>query len=830
MARTIKYAVDLGTTNSLIGKFVRGEVKVFKDPAELRATLPTVVGFRRNRILVGEPARRYLERDPQNVVERFKRRMGTSETYPIRSIDRSLTPVELSTHVLNELKTFVHTGDSVEAVVITVPASFDTGQSNATKEAGHQAGFEQVVLLQEPIAASLAYANKRTERELTSGRWLVYDLGGGTFDVALVEVNAGEMEVLDHEGDNFLGGTDFDTLIVDRILVPHLESTCAFDDLERDLKSASGRHNGLYFQLRVHAESVKKRLSTKPAADVDFRVVDDAGEEHDIFLTIRRSAFEELIRDKVDHTAEMIQAILARNKMRPSALQFVLMVGGSTYIPFVRQRIEELLDVPVNCDLDPTTAVVAGAAHYAATKPMQVEPAPDSHAPDLLPVKMAYSSSTRDDTELFAAKILGPTDGLSYRITRDDGGFDTGLRPLEERICEDLALVRDAYNFFHFKVYDDEQNLVPTDAELIEIAHGKYSVAGQPLPHDICLQYDDLAAGSTKLERVFEKGTILPTRKTTTLSLTRTLRAESEGVIKIIVREGPHYVVPEANQSIGYMEISGQDIRRDLIEGTDIEITVHLSESRELTVTAYLPLTGQEFEDVYQGTYRDVPVAHLNEEIEALSESITDEIDAATAREDYETAKVLTQHQQFVSKLVAAARRLAPDDVTDRKFQLQDAARRVAHELYGATRHKRIAELKKTYRDEREFCEDVVTGDGNDAERRLLQQIVSGERQLLDEGRELKLRAAIDRLRNLSYSILWRTPRFVAGMYHQLAKGSHRMNNPDQAKNLVDAGRIALNNENYDRLASIVSRLMDLLPHREQRQIVRGGTGIGRRS
>lgn len=828
MGRTIKFAIDLGTTNSLIAKFVKGQVEVFKDPAELRETLPTVVGFRPNRMLVGERARRYLERDPQNVVERFKRRMGTSETYKIASTKASVTPVELSTHVLKELKTFVHTGEQVSAAVITVPASFNTSQANATKEAGHKAGFEQVVLLQEPIAASLAYANKAKDADMTNGTWLVYDLGGGTFDVALVSIDDGDMVVLDHTGDNFLGGTDFDARIVDELLIPHLEAQCSFDNLEHELKSASGRHNELYFRLRVKAEDAKKMLSTKTSADIDLMVQDDAGIEHDIFLTITRSDFEGLIGDAVDRTAEMVQEILTRNNLRAPDLQFVLMVGGSTYIPFVRARIEERLQIPVNCALDPTTAVVTGAAHYAATKQRDGSaPAPED--PSVLPVKMAYQRATRDDVEFFAAKIQGPTANRFYRITREDGGFDTGPRPLRERISEDLPLVKDSYNFFHFKVYDEQHNLIPTNAEIIEIAHGKYSVAGQPLPHDICLQYDDLKSGTTKLDLVFEKGTILPTRQTKTLSLTKTLRKDSDAVIKIIAREGPQYLLPEANQSIGYMEISGQDIREDLLEGTDVEVTMHMSESRELTVTAYLPLTGQEFSDVYHGTYREVPVTHLNAEIEALASEVAEEIEEATEREDYEAANALMQHKQYVEKLVDAVRHLAADDVTDRKFQIQDAARKVAQEIYNATRHKRLEQLKQSYFDEKSFCEEVVGRDGNDGERRMLDQILMDERAYLEEGSEGKLQDKINQLRHLAYSILWRTPRFIAGMYNQLVKSSHRMNHPDQARNLVDAGGVALRNENYDRLASIVSRLMDLLPQREQTSIVRGGTGIGRR-
>lgn len=166
----INFGIDLGTTNSLIAKFDKGTVEVFKNPTGFKETLPSVVGFRNNRILVGEQARAFIERDPKNVVSRFKRKMGTTETFKIKSLNASMSPIDLSAFVLKELKAFIHSGEKLEAVVLTIPASFDTVQSNATKEAGFKAGFKQVVLLQEPIAASLAYANKEKNADLTSVR------------------------------------------------------------------------------------------------------------------------------------------------------------------------------------------------------------------------------------------------------------------------------------------------------------------------------------------------------------------------------------------------------------------------------------------------------------------------------------------------------------------------------------------------------------------------------------------------------------------------------------------------------------------------------------
>src|ERR1700735_1575992 len=178
MSAAIQFAIDLGTTNSLIAKSVNGNVVIFKNPAGMKVTLPSVVAFRKDRILIGDKAREYMEKDPANVFGCFKRKMGTSERFLVLNDGNFKTPIELSTLVLQELRNFIYTGEKPESVVITIPASFDTVQSNATKEAGYAAGFREVQLFQEPIAARLAFAN-REGRDGLRGQWLVYDLGGG---------------------------------------------------------------------------------------------------------------------------------------------------------------------------------------------------------------------------------------------------------------------------------------------------------------------------------------------------------------------------------------------------------------------------------------------------------------------------------------------------------------------------------------------------------------------------------------------------------------------------------------------------------------------------
>ncbi|MDR3118132.1 MAG: Hsp70 family protein [Mediterranea sp.] len=815
MDNTINFGIDLGTTNSAIAKFVKGEVVVFNNPLDYgRATLPSVVSYRKDKIIVGSKAKEYQEKDPKSVVGVFKRKMGTSESFKIKSLGESKTPIELSAQVLKELKTFVNTGDTLEAAVITVPASFDLIQSNATKEAGYQAGFKQVVLLQEPIAASLAYANMKKTNDLTNGQWLVYDLGGGTFDVALVKIADGEMKIIDNKGDNFLGGTDFDQLIVEKLIIPKLNAEYSFENLEEDLKSASGKYNAKYYVLLRRSEEAKIRLSAVSSAEIVVDGLEDEdGNDVDMEISITRTEFNELIKPAIDKTIEMIKKIITRNSLTSIDLQFTLMVGGSTYIPYVRQRIEEILQIPVNCEIDPTTAIAVGAAYYAATKQKEVSKADRAKKKTAISVKTAYNKTSKEKEELFSARIKGDTEGLFYKITRQDGGFDSGLKKLSARISEDLPLVENAYNFFIFTIYDNQNNVIEADVETIGINSG-FGISGQPLPEDICLEVDDYDnPGETRLALVFQRNTVLPTKRTLIFPLNKTVIKDStDEVIRVNVLQGSHDSLPESNKVLGNIWINGKQLIRDISKGSDIEITVSLSESQDLTVSAYLNMADQEFKGIFNPKERDTPIELLKEQVEDLSKKLKEEIKQATEAEDYESANVLNKLRKEMEDISNETNSLTLDDVTDKKYQLEDKKRKLAQEIDNATKGKRIAKARDEYFETRAKCERLLDENGNDYERKAFNDIVSQEKAFFATNSPIKIQEKADELQQIIGQIRWRLPKFLLDIFAWLLKEQPKMNDQIQAKSLIEAGHFATNNKNWERLREVNFGLMDLLP------------------
>jgi molecular chaperone DnaK len=831
MEKMINYGIDLGTTNSAIAKFVKGEVEVFKNPLETgKETLPSLVYYKKDKVVVGTNARTYFERDAENVFGNFKRKMGTTESFKVKSINQSKTPIELSAEVLKELKGFVHSGEIFDSAVITIPASFDVIQSNATKEAGFLAGFRQVILLQEPIAASLAYANKHKERDLENGQWLVYDLGGGTFDVALIKIKDGEMKVLDHEGDNFLGGADFDNLIVENLVIPYLNKNYKFNDLENEMKSRSGKLNKFYLRVMILAENAKITLSSRTSAEIEIRdITDDNGEEIDISIDITRSEFEGVIKEYIDKTLDMIKTILVRHSLKPSDIQFTLMVGGSTYTPYVRKRVEEILQIPINCDIDPTTAIAIGAAYYAGTKEKSFDQGDKKKTTTGIKVRLAYQKTSQEDEEILAGRFEGNIDGLFYQITREDKGYDSGRKPLTNRISEDLPLVKNAYNFFRLTVLDDKNNVVETDCELIGIAQGKYNVAGQPLPHDICLETDnnpELATNSTKLDLFFQKNTILPQKRVKQYTLHKSIIKGGNEKIVINVLEGPQSSLPEANQSIGYIEIDGNKVSRDILRGTEIEITLEMSESRDLKVTVYIPMSDQQFSEVFNPSQRHLPVGKLQDEVETLNEKLDSEIEEAVEREDYETAEQLTSLKKKVDALVLNSNSLTSDDVTIKMYQLENKKREIAQEIDNATRDKRISILKIKYNEDKDWCKKIVDENGNDHDHKIYGEIIGREQVFLNSITPVKIMEAIEELVDLGSNILWRTPDFLEARFRRLIEKPQLFNDQEQAKSLIEAGNMAITNKNFDRLREINWGLISLLPKSAQQDAKTGKIGF----
>ncbi|MCD8914997.1 molecular chaperone DnaK [Staphylococcus simulans] len=340
--------IDLGTTNSCVSVLEGDEPKVIQNPEGARTT-PSVVAFKNGETQVGEVAKRQAITNP-NTIQSIKREMGTDHKVDVDG--KSYTPQEISAMILQNLKSTAESylGDKVDKAVITVPAYFNDAERQATKDAGKIAGLEVERIINEPTAAALAYGLDKTEQD---EKVLVFDLGGGTFDVSILELGDGVFEVLSTAGDNKLGGDDFDQVIID-YLVEEFKKENGID-LSQD-KMALQR-------LKDAAEKAKKDLSGVSQTQISLPFI-SAGESGPLHLeiTLTRSKFEELSDDLVRRTMEPTRQALSDAGLTSKDIDEVILVGGSTRIPAVQEAVKKEIGKEPNKSVNPDEVVAMGAA------------------------------------------------------------------------------------------------------------------------------------------------------------------------------------------------------------------------------------------------------------------------------------------------------------------------------------------------------------------------------------------------------------------------------------------------------------------------------------
>ena len=340
--------IDLGTTNSCVSVLEAGEAKVIPNPEGGRTT-PSVVSFKKGEKIVGEAAKRQALTNP-NTVSSIKRLMGTNEKVELEG--KKYTPEEISAMILGYLKEYAerYLGEKVDKAVITVPAYFNDAQRQATKNAGKIAGLQVERIINEPTAAALAYGLEKDH----SGTILVYDLGGGTFDVSILELGDGVFEVKSSAGNGHLGGDDFDNRIVEYLVSEFKKENGV--DLSKD-KMAMQR-------LKESAEKAKKELSGVVSTQISapFIAKGDDGEPLHLDITLSRAKFEDLIRDLVEETIPPVRDALKEAKLSASEINKVILVGGSTRIPMVYDLVKKELGKEPSCEVNPDEVVSLGAA------------------------------------------------------------------------------------------------------------------------------------------------------------------------------------------------------------------------------------------------------------------------------------------------------------------------------------------------------------------------------------------------------------------------------------------------------------------------------------
>lgn len=632
MRQKIDYGIDLGTTNSAIARMEEGEVVIIKSDDNQMDTTSSVVAFNKKQTMfVGLSAKNALEReaytnfrnrkqiDP-NGYQEFKRTMGKDHQYHSSNMQRSYTSEELSAEVLKKLKGYIR-DEEVTSAVITVPAMFKQSELDATQRAAELAGFSYCELLQEPIAASIAYGIKANS---ATGYWLVFDFGGGTFDAALMHVEEGIMKVVDTAGDNHLGGKNLDNAIVDQLLIPELQKQCELNDT---LQNESTKK---LFQdaLKKYAEDAKITLSSKEKWSyfLDDLGEDDDGEEIQADLDISLEQYEKVVSPIFQRAIDIVQDVLKRNGLSGRDLVSLILVGGPTFQQTLRRMLKEQITEKVDTNIDPMTAVAKGAALFASTKdiPRELQKRDSSKAQ----LSLKYPETTVETHENLGIRIdrdqstANLPDTFTLEIIRGDSGWSSGKVIVEGDVeIIELMLNEGKTNQFNIKLSGPDGSNIPCEPSSITIIQG-VKIANATLPYSIGLEVYDT---------VDNKQGVYPLAG---LEKNKTLPAKGKGSFKTMkdIRPGikedqiiiPLYELSRANEGsrailntfFGKFSITGLDISAFLPAGSEVEVILNIDASRRGKLSVYLPSLDESFDIVIEPTIeKDVKKEELQKEI-----------------------------------------------------------------------------------------------------------------------------------------------------------------------------------------------------------------------
>ena len=608
MARIkIDYGIDLGTTNSAICRMEKGE-PVIKKTDTLKDTMPSCVSINKKKsIKVGDGAYNDMKQDKRRATKsweksssnsyvEFKRTMGTNQEYVSSFLGKKLSSEELSAEVLKALKSFV-SDETFRSVVITVPAKFTVNQTTATKQAAKLAGFDHCELLQEPIAASMAYGLSSEEK---NGYWMVFDFGGGTFDAALLKVEDGIMQVFDTEGDNYLGGKNLDYAIVDEIIIPYLKQNFAIDGLlaNPDTKLI------LREAMKTYAEESRIQLSFKTQEDILSNIgelgEDEEGEEIELDLTVTQEEANKVMSPLFQKAVDICKNLLERNSMRGSQLNKIIMVGGPTHSPLIRQMLREQITENVDTSIDPMTAVATGAALYASTLDADVKN--EDVEVGTIRLNVGYESTSVETTEWVSIQLdkvatgANCPDKVFVELVSSDKSWSSGKTEIDTNgNVVEAHLQEGKANSFSIITFDEHGTTLDCFPNEITIIQGS-KVGSAPLAYYIGIELWDEEKKKLVFQPIegLEKNKPFPaTGARNDLKTTSQLRPGivSDSLI-IPIYQADEWVEGTSSKLYEHVTnviIDGGDVNQLIPEDTNVELTIKFVSLELMTIDAYFP-------------------------------------------------------------------------------------------------------------------------------------------------------------------------------------------------------------------------------------------------
>jgi molecular chaperone DnaK len=803
--------IDLGTTNSAICSFDGETARLYKSPEQHDVTPSAIFIDRRGNKYVGSRAYNTAPRNPDNAAVLFKRLMGTSTPIALAAVGLTMTPEECSAEVLRVL--FGYLPDDVRnsdemATVITVPAAFNQMQKDATMSAADLAGIGKVALMQEPVAAVMSVMRHRKG----DGIFVVYDLGGGTLDIAIAESIAGRVSLLAHGGIAMCGGRDFDRMLFDNVVKPWLVNHFKLPD---DL-TINPQFKSLIRMATWAAEKAKIELSSRPEAVIglsesEVGVRDLDGEEIYLDVAVQRAAFDELIAAKVAESIQTARETMAKTGLSPHDVERVVFVGGPTHYKPLRDRVAFELGIAGSTDVNPMTAVAEGAALFAESIDWSSQSRGRKSTRGILsaggPLSLFfnYIARTQDSRGRIVAKVGGAVAaGTAFQVDSLDTGWSSGRMALQDGVTVEVVLSKPGENTFKIFLFDAAGGPMAIENSRIVITRTVATIDAIPSSSSIGVEVLDRPGGRPVLDWLVKEGEPLPKKGQKRFKASESLRAGSGGALKFKLWEGNIQDPVTDNRPIGLFSITGHHFSEGVIAaGAELVCGYEVLDSGNVVLEVTVPSIGGTFASDHNFYARQAG-----------------EIDyTSAARQVHEDAQALLTRVEAVAGKVQDARlqqamdKLGKATALDKAETDPEAAKQAMDSVLDAK--KLLAQVRKDHLKETrqldldscaEFFSAHVRAHARPAEIAAFENLVRTAQRSID-GNATDFEQHLDELRGKNFEILWRQDWFVVERFRWLAEAAWLFPDRVQHAGFVAAGHEAVSADDIDKLRRIVFQL-----------------------
>lgn len=812
--------IDLGTTNSVIYSFDGEITKLYKSREQHSVTPSAIHIDRRGNWHHGEAAYKMAAQDPSNTATLFKRYMGTST--PIEIGSKKMTPEECSSEVLKILFGYLPDeirNDTETGTVITVPAAFNQMQRDATMSSALLAGIGRTALMQEPVAAVMSVMKARKQ----DGIFLVYDLGGGTFDVALAQSISGRVSLLEHGGITMCGGRDWDTLLRNNVVIPWLNDNF---DLPNNFVSDQ-KYGKLLRLIDFASEKAKIELSGKVARDAKESVEISAFEEEirlkdlngkDIYIAVPfdQQMLDYLISSRILETIEATREILSRAHLTPQDIERVVFVGGPTQYKPLRELVAFELSIPGDTQVDPMTAVAEGAAVFAesidwSTESKSRKSTRGSITSGKLNMSFEYIARTPDIKARIAVKSSGTILlGTQFQVDCLDTGWSSGRMELKNGANLDVLLSKNGENRFKIFVFDPQGGAINLDQNLIAIVRTAATIDGIPASHSIGVAVkESISSSKTVLKYLVRKGDSLPKKGTVIFKPTESLRANGPGSLAFNLYEGEIEDPITDNWPIGQLKITGKNFDTGIIQpGDELLCEYDVSDSGRVSLSITAPKVGATFDAGHEFYSRqEGQIDYSN-----ASELVKDESEMAMQRvEDY-SEKLGGDNE----KIDAARSKLSEAQELAENTHDPEANKQAMENIFEAKRilaQVKKENLKSVRQSDLDSCVDFFNGHirefAKPSEKLSFDNMVKAANRALNE-KNSKFEDIISEMKYVNFQVLWRQDWFVVDRFKRFAKEEFRFIDKALFAQLVKAGNEAIGRDDIDTLRKVIGSMYQI--------------------